>query len=234
MAPPRCPKCGCNQVRTFDLVPLAYSVTQIGSDGTVEIDADRTPAQITDESRFDGLRCRGCDYETKRIKEFYAWASEQEHAESLVGAIIQTPDDKQLRRVARAFQDAGHWWVGSGGRWRLRPHEVVRVDAGDLDVEGSLPAILIGGAPVGEPDFKCLRALLQSEVRALVAARQSDWKVSDVYSTVRLLDRIDRGWRERMPNTAARLSNAGLRWFRSDELVGQAPTEVSSVGQSCR
>jgi hypothetical protein len=135
-AEPQCPKCGHREAVQFDLVPIGYEVAEVSSDGTFEINDACSPRQVDEERRFDGIRCTktGCEYETKIVEEFFPWATEQERAESLIGAVVKMldghvvaidrfdrppgPDDGPCRISGKDLR---------GQRWSARPHEVTRV-----------------------------------------------------------------------------------------------------------
>jgi hypothetical protein len=227
---PRCPKCGSHKVRSFDVVPIAYVVRAVGRDGTITIDPDAATEQITDEARLDGLRCRECDYEAKNPEEFYAWESEQARAESLVGATILTPD-KSVRMVPSAFEADGAWWVGARRRWRVSPKDAVLIEACGASEEDRCAQVRLLQKAEENPavassvlarDLEFVGSLLRERLRRLIASSHSEWDIAAIYSVVRLLDLLAPDWRKAMPNTTARMCNAGLSWFRSQKLIGRA------------
>lgn len=78
-----------------------------------------------------------------------------------------------------------------------------------------------------ERDGNYLRALLKATLLELVAPASWNWDERAIFSVVRLLDWLDLEWRTELRNTAARLRRAGLRWHRTDELIGEQPSPES-------
>lgn len=74
-AKPRCPRCGSNDVREWDLVPVPYVVVELArkADGDVYV-ADTEEVGLSpawDAGQFDSLMCHECEYESSDCTEFF-------------------------------------------------------------------------------------------------------------------------------------------------------------------
>lgn len=67
-----------------------------------------------------------------------------------------------------------------------------------------------------------IRATLKRRLRRIAGSRSGEWDLPAIYSIVRILDLTEPGWRDTMPNVAARLRNAKLRWHGGG-FVGEVP-----------
>jgi len=131
---PQCPKCGSENVRNFDVVPIGYDVLAISPDGTFNIDASTTPVIVTDDGRFDELRCRDCDYASSTIDDFYPWPSERARAEALIGCEVMVPDGYRML-VEQVLERDGKILVrgvdsNRAAGYVARPHEVLVLNRG--------------------------------------------------------------------------------------------------------
>lgn len=70
MQRPTCPKCGSNDVRQWDKVPVPYTLEGVDATGGTYIGPDNAESPVWDLAEFDELMCAACEHSSDNPSDF--------------------------------------------------------------------------------------------------------------------------------------------------------------------